>query len=42
VVVLEHAGDAATAAGPVVKKLVEQIDRLGLLREDEGGRTKNE
>jgi penicillin-binding protein 2 len=42
VVVLEHAGDAATAAGPVVKKLVEQIDRLGLLRKDEGGRTKNE
>jgi penicillin-binding protein 2 len=36
VVVLEHAGDAATAAGPVAKRLVEQIDRLGLLRKDEG------
>jgi penicillin-binding protein 2 len=32
VVVLEHAGDAAIAAGPVAKRLVQQLDRLGLLR----------
>jgi penicillin-binding protein 2 len=32
VVVLEHAGDAATAAGPVAKRLVQQIERWGLLR----------
>ena len=31
VVVLEHAGDAATAAGPVAKRLVLQMKQLGLL-----------
>ena len=31
VVVLEHAGDAATAAGPVVKRLVLRMEQLGML-----------
>lgn len=31
VVVLEHSGDAATAAGPIVKALVGQMQKLGLL-----------
>jgi penicillin-binding protein 2 len=31
VVVLEHAGDAATAAGPVVKRLVLRLEQLGML-----------
>ena len=31
VVVLEHAGDAATAAGPVAKRLVVRMEQLGLL-----------
>ena len=31
VVVLEHAGDAATAAGPVAKRLVLRMEQLGLL-----------
>ena len=31
VVVLEHAGDAATAAGPVARRLVLQMQRLDLL-----------
>lgn len=31
VVVLEHGGDAATAAGPVAKRLVLQMEQLGLL-----------
>jgi penicillin-binding protein 2 len=31
VVVLEHAGDAATAAGPLVKRLVLRMDQLGML-----------
>jgi len=31
VVVLEHAGDAATAAGPVAKRLVLRMQQLGLL-----------
>ena len=32
VVVLEHAGDGATAAGPVARRLVQQMERLGLVR----------
>ncbi len=32
VVVLEHAGDAAQAAGPVAKRLVRRMDELGYLR----------
>jgi len=32
VVVLEYAGDAATAAGPVAKRLVLRMKQLGLLR----------
>ncbi len=31
VVVLEHAGDAATTAGPVAKRLVVRMEQLGLL-----------
>ncbi|MGA2030964.1 MAG: penicillin-binding transpeptidase domain-containing protein [Thermoguttaceae bacterium] len=31
VVVLEHAGDAAVAAGPVVKRLVLRMEQMGLL-----------
>jgi penicillin-binding protein 2 len=31
VIVLEHAGDAATAAGPVAKRLVVRMEQLGLL-----------
>ena len=31
VVVLEHGGDAATAAGPLVKRLILQMQDLGLL-----------
>ena len=31
VIVLEHAGDAATAAGPVAKRLVLRMEELGLL-----------
>ena len=31
VVVLEHAGDAATAAGPLAKRLVLRMDQLGML-----------
>ena len=31
VVVLEHAGDAATAAGPVAKRLVLRMEQLGML-----------
>ena len=31
VVVLEHAGEAATAAGPVAKRLVLRMEQLGLL-----------
>ena len=31
VVVLEHAGDAATAAGPVAKRLVIRMEQLGIL-----------
>jgi penicillin-binding protein 2 len=32
VVVLEHAGDGATAAGPVARRLVQQMEQLGLVR----------
>ena len=31
VVVLEHAGEAATAAGPVAKRLVLRMEQLGIL-----------
>jgi penicillin-binding protein 2 len=31
VIVLEHAGDAATAAGPLAKRLVLRMEQLGLL-----------
>ena len=31
VIVLEHAGDAATAAGPIAKRLVLRMDQLGML-----------
>ena len=31
VVVLEHAGEAATAAGPVAKRLVLRMEQLGML-----------
>lgn len=31
VIVLEHAGDAATAAGPLAKRLVVRMEQLGLL-----------
>jgi len=31
VVVLEHAGDSATAAGPVAKRLVLRMQQLGML-----------
>jgi cell division protein FtsI/penicillin-binding protein 2 len=31
VVVLEHAGDGAAAAGPVAKRLVVRMEQLGLL-----------
>ena len=31
VIVLEHAGDGATAAGPVAKRLVMRMQRLGML-----------
>jgi len=31
VVVLEHSGNAATAAGPIVKALVQQMQKLGML-----------
>ena len=31
VIVLEHAGDAATAAGPLAKRLVLRMDQLGML-----------
>ena len=33
VVVLEHAGDGATAAGPVAKRLVIRMQQLGMLQE---------
>lgn len=36
VVVLEHGGGAAEVAGPVVKKLVQRLDRLGYFRRGEG------
>lgn len=32
VVVLEHAGDGATAAGPIARRLVQQMQQLGLVR----------
>ena len=31
VIVLEHAGEAATAAGPLAKRLVLRMDQLGML-----------
>ncbi|MBS0210208.1 MAG: hypothetical protein JSS27_14770 [Planctomycetes bacterium] len=37
VVVLEHGGGAAEVAGPVVKKLVQRMDRLGYFGRGDGG-----
>jgi len=37
VVVLEHGGGAAEVAGPVVKKLVQRLDRLGYFGRGDGG-----